>query len=113
MKRIVITRLVGHTYYARLVRPMVPHPMLACRLICQCHSTASCRSQSLPRLWDPSGTCWHHIMRSGIADQQNSSRWASVAGLGSLGMDIVALKSMYPLLSLLCTKMSSCGCAER
>ena len=26
---------------------------------------------------------------------------------------IVALKSMYPLLSLLCTKISSCGCAER
>ena len=26
---------------------------------------------------------------------------------------IVALKSMYPLLSLHCTKISSCGCAER
>ena len=26
---------------------------------------------------------------------------------------IVALKSMYPLLSLLCTKISRCGCAER
>ena len=27
--------------------------------------------------------------------------------------DIVALKSMYPLLNLLCTNISSCGCAER
>ena len=51
----------------------------------------------------------------GMSTLELSARLAGLqCELGpSASRHIVALKSMYPLLSLLCTKISSCGCAER